>query len=93
MIARLSRVFLNEQMHWTLRATCSECHVETVAALNMGVPVNCGGCGLVIQIDPSRTPFHRGEGTGYAHGAQLDQSWVTPRDSGGPRREAGGYSR
>jgi hypothetical protein len=93
MIAHSSSVFLNEQMHWTLRATCSACERETVGALNMGVPVNCGGCGLVIQIDPSRTVFHRGESSGYAHGPLLDQAWLTPRDSGRPTRGAGGCSR
>jgi hypothetical protein len=93
MIAHSSSVFLNEQMHWTLRATCSECQRETVGALNMGVPVNCDGCGLVIQIDPSRTAFHRGEATGYAHGPLLDHAWVTPRDSAEPKRGAGGCSR
>jgi hypothetical protein len=61
-----SRVFLNEQMHWTLEATCSACGRETVSPLLIGVPVHCVGCGLVIKIDPQRTVFHRSEGTGYA---------------------------
>jgi hypothetical protein len=84
MIANSSRVFLNEQMHWTLRATCSECDRETLGALNMGVPINCDGCGLVIHIDPTRTVFHRGEGTGYAHRPQPAEAPLTPRDSAGP---------
>jgi hypothetical protein len=65
MIASISRVFMNEQMHWTLQATCSECLSETTTPLVMGVPAQCSGCGLVIKIDPERTVFHRKEGTGY----------------------------
>lgn len=65
MVASISRVFMNEQMHWTLQATCSECLRETIAPLIMGVPVQCAGCGLVIKIDPARTVFHRSEGTGH----------------------------
>ena len=64
MVASISRVFMNEQMHWTLQATCSECLRETTAPLVMGVPVHCTGCGLVIKIDPEKTVFHRSEGAG-----------------------------
>jgi hypothetical protein len=66
MVASISRVFMNEQMHWTLQATCSECLSETLAPLIMGVPIECSGCGLVVKIDPGRTVFHRSEGAGHA---------------------------
>ena len=65
MEASVSRVFMNEQMHWTLQATCSECLTETISPLNMGVAVLCSGCGLVIKIDPGKTVFRRSEGTGH----------------------------
>ena len=57
--ARFSRVFMNEQMHWTLQATCAVCLRETTAPLTMGVPVHCVGCGLVMKINPARTTYHR----------------------------------
>ncbi len=57
--APTSRVFWNEQMHWTLAATCSACCRETVAPLVFGVPVRCAGCGVVLKIDPARTVYHR----------------------------------
>jgi ribosomal protein S27E len=79
MEASVSRVFMNEQMHWTLQATCSACLHETVAPLNMGVPIHCVGCSRVITIEPGRTIFRRCEGTGYArdpiaHDASLGRS-------------------
>jgi hypothetical protein len=64
MVAIISRIFRNEQMSWTLQATCSVCLRETVAPLLMSVPIRCSGCGLVIKIDPNRTVFRRSEGTG-----------------------------
>jgi hypothetical protein len=61
MLATSSRIFMNSQMHWTLRATCSDCHCETIAPLLMSNPVCCEGCSAVIKIDPRRTLFHRRE--------------------------------
>ena len=69
--ASTSRVFLNEQMHWTLEATCAVCRRQTVAPLLIGTPIHCVGCGLAIKIDPGRTIFHRSEGTGYAREPML----------------------
>jgi hypothetical protein len=63
-IASISRVFMNEQMHWSLQATCSVCLSETTAALVMGVPVCCSGCGVIVKIDPRKTVFQRSGGTG-----------------------------
>src|ERR1700733_12479759 len=63
-IASISRIFMNEQMHWTLEATCSECLTETVAPLVMGVPIICFGCGVTVKIDARKTVFHRRQGTG-----------------------------
>ncbi len=68
MVASVSRIFMNEQMNWTLQATCPECFWETSAPLVMGVPVQCAECGLVVKIDPARTVFHRNKGTGYWSG-------------------------
>jgi hypothetical protein len=65
-IASISRIFMNEQMHWTLQATCSECLRETTALLITGVPIECEGCGRLIKVDPDRTVFHRTDGTGCA---------------------------
>lgn len=65
-IASISRIFLDERMHWTLQATCAVCLAETLGPLLMGIPIRCGGCEAVIKIDPSRTVFHRSEGTGHA---------------------------
>ena len=70
MLASVSRVFMNEQMHWTLEATCSGCGGQTTAPLVMGVPVACARCGQVLSIDPTRTVFHRSEGAGYTRAAK-----------------------
>lgn len=59
MLASASRVFRDEQMHWTLQATCSICLRETIAPLLMGIPVHCDGCLALIKIDPQRTSFYR----------------------------------
>jgi hypothetical protein len=66
MVAIISRIFRNEQMHWTLQATCAVCLRETIAPLLMSVPVRCSGCGLLVKIDPTGTVFRRSEGTGCA---------------------------
>jgi hypothetical protein len=76
MLASASRVFMNEQMHWTLQATCSACHRETIAPLTMGVAVHCAGCRLEIKIDPGRTIFHRNQGTGYAREPFRRRRWT-----------------
>jgi hypothetical protein len=59
MLASASRLFRDEQMHWTLHATCSRCHHVTIAPLLMGIPVHCDGCQALIKIDPKQTIFHR----------------------------------
>ncbi len=64
-VASISRIFMNEQRCWTLQATCSACLHETVAPLVMGVPIECDGCGAVLKIDPSKTVFHRSDGSGF----------------------------
>jgi hypothetical protein len=59
MLATSSRIFRDDQMHWTLQATCAGCLYETTAPLIMGIPVHCERCASVIKIDPSRTLFRR----------------------------------
>jgi ribosomal protein S27E len=61
----LSRIFMNEQLQWTLQATCSGCAHETTASLHMGTGVQCTACGAPIHIDPETTVFHRAGGSGY----------------------------
>jgi hypothetical protein len=59
MLASSSRVFMDDQMHWKLQATCSKCGQQTIAPLLMGIPVRCDGCDALIKIDPLRTAFRR----------------------------------
>jgi hypothetical protein len=61
MLASAARVFRNGQMHWMIRATCSECLGETIAPLLMGSPVHCDVCFALIKIDLKRTLFRDGE--------------------------------
>jgi hypothetical protein len=70
MLASASRIFRDDQMHWTIRATCSVCLRETVAPLLMGYPVHCDGCSALIKIDLQRTIFH---GSKYEPSAALKQ--------------------
>ncbi len=69
MIALTCRIFMNEQLQWTLQATCSDCGWETTAPLHMGVAVHCAQCGARIRIDMEKTIFHRKSGSGYAGGS------------------------
>src|SRR5260370_16917993 len=57
MLATSSRVFRDDQMHWKLQATCSECGQQTTAPLLIGIPARCDGCNPLIKIDPLRTVF------------------------------------
>jgi hypothetical protein len=66
MLASVSRIFMNEQMHWTLEATCSGCGGDTIAPLVMGVPILCSRCGVALSIDADRTVFRRSERGHYA---------------------------
>ena len=75
MIAMISRIFMNEQMRWTLQASCSECLAETTSPLLIGLPVQCLGCGAVIKIDPERTVFHRSGGAGRVREAFRRFRW------------------
>ncbi len=77
MIASISRVFMDEQMRWTLQATCSECLCETVVPLGLGAPVHCLGCGVVIKIDPSKTVFRRSKGMGCVQETTRRFRWGT----------------
>jgi hypothetical protein len=65
MIASACRIFMNEQLHWTLQATCSCCARESAAALHMGLAIHCPHCDTPIEIDPAKTVFHREAGSGY----------------------------
>jgi len=66
MIAIASKIFLNEQLHWTLQAICSACAKETTLPLVMGMTAFCDHCGARIEVDPDTTTFHRTAGLGYA---------------------------
>ncbi len=76
-IASISRVFMNEQLRWTLQATCSDCLRETVAPLLLGIPVQCVGCGVAVKIDPTKTVFHRSGGTGRVEEVERRFRWGT----------------
>ena len=65
LIAIACRIFMNEQLQWTLQATCSVCQAETTLALHMGVLARCDRCHALIKIDPRSTVFHRASGSGY----------------------------
>ena len=60
-----SRIFMNEQLQWTLQATCLGCAYEASTPLHMGAGVHCPSCGAPIHIDPETTVFHRAGGSGY----------------------------
>jgi ribosomal protein S27E len=52
MIAAAYRIFMNDQMQWTLEATCSDCSCQTTAPLHMGVAVHCVRCAARILVEP-----------------------------------------
>jgi hypothetical protein len=58
------RIFMNEQLRWTLQATCSVCSGSITAALHMGVEVHCSGCGARVTINPAMTTFHNDHASG-----------------------------
>ncbi|HEY2518280.1 MAG TPA: hypothetical protein VGI39_45740 [Polyangiaceae bacterium] len=59
---------MNEQLHWTIEAICSDCQAVTTAPLQMGIVVHCEKCGARVQIDPVKTVFHRSSGAGSGAG-------------------------